>query len=222
MAYIPGFEYDIFISYASVDNLAQRGKPRWVEQFHKELEIALAKLTGRMGLVKIWRDKRLEGNQLFDETIQSAIEKSALFLALTSNGYLTSDYCSKELQAFHKKAQAEQYGLQMGDRSRIYNALLNKIPRDKWPKEYARTSGYPLHDAEEADAFGEPIDLEDKKFYKQFKTLANNLYTMLIAFKEIIEGSATQILQKESVSSEGGPCVFISDVSDSLRTEEPA
>ena len=103
-AFIPGFEYDIFISYAHVDNLAVEGEMKWVEQFHKQLEIALAKRIGRVGLVKIWRDKRLEGDQLFDETIQKNIDNSALFLALTSNGYLASDYCKDELHGVSQES----------------------------------------------------------------------------------------------------------------------
>jgi len=42
MAYAAGFTFDLFISYAHVDNLtAAAGVPGWVEQFHKNLEIEL-------------------------------------------------------------------------------------------------------------------------------------------------------------------------------------
>jgi hypothetical protein len=219
MAYIPGFEHDIFISYAHVDNCAIQGKSCWVNQFHEELEIALAKCIGRMGLVKIWRDMRLEGNQLLDNTIQSAIDKSALFLALTSHGYFHPDsYCPKELQLFHTKAQAEKYGLQMGDRSRIYNVLLSNIPYDKWPKEFSGMSGYPFHDAEKTDAVGMPTDPADKRFHDQLRKLVDSLHTMLQAFKTKAEGTATRKPGKETVSLKDIPCVFVSDVSDSLRS----
>ncbi|HJW85816.1 MAG TPA: hypothetical protein VJ440_04200 [Candidatus Brocadiaceae bacterium] len=37
MGYVPGFEYDIFISYASVDSPCDEGKKGWVEKFVDEL-----------------------------------------------------------------------------------------------------------------------------------------------------------------------------------------
>ncbi len=222
MAFIPGFKHDIFISYAHVDNLAVEGEMKWVEQFHKQLEIALAKRIGRMGLVEIWRDKKLEGDQLFDETIQNNIDNSALFLALTSNGYLASDYCKDELQTFYRKAQKEQFGLQIGDRSRTYNVLLNNISHEEWPEEYPRTSGHPFNDAEDDDTSGMPSEHTDKKFHKQLRALADSLYKMLLAFekssKESSNDSETDNEEEgETVVACKEQSVFLADISDSLR-----
>src|SRR5262245_66040453 len=112
MAYLPGFENDIFISYSHVDD--QDG---WVGVFQKQLEMELSRLLGRMGLARVWRDRRrLQGNHFFDQTIQNAIDSSALFVALTSKGYLGSEYCRKEMRWFREK-NAEALGL--GDRSRM-------------------------------------------------------------------------------------------------------
>ena len=83
MAFLPGFEYDIFISYAHVDNLVATTLDRpWVESFHRDLEHAVAKRIGEsLGSVKFWRDdKKLDGAHLFDETIEEAIDKSAIFI----------------------------------------------------------------------------------------------------------------------------------------------
>src|SRR5262245_16281042 len=111
MAYLPGFEHDIFISYSHVDDL-----DGWVEVFQKQLEVELSRLVGRMNLVRVWRDKRrLQGNQLFDQTIQNAINSSALFIALTSNGYFASHYCRKELLWFREK---NSIAMSVGDRLR--------------------------------------------------------------------------------------------------------
>jgi hypothetical protein len=174
MAYILGFEHDIFISYAHVDNLVaddEKGEKGWISQFHKQLEIALAQRIGRMGLVKIWRDKKLEGDHLFDQTIAQGLEKSALFVAILSNGYLASQYCcDKELRRFHQKANTEDYGLQIGDRNRIYAALINNLPHAKWPAEIGRISGHPFHNAEEADDLGEPSDQSERSSLTSFAT----------------------------------------------------
>ena len=47
---VPGFDHDVFISYAHVDNLP-RGKG-WVDAFHEALEWRVARKIGRLG--RIW------------------------------------------------------------------------------------------------------------------------------------------------------------------------
>lgn len=91
-AYVPGFDYDIVISYAHVDNLtAGEDEAGWVEHFHKHLEVKLGQRFGRADMVRIWRDEKLTGNELFDNVIRGRIDRSAVFLALTSQGHLVSD-----------------------------------------------------------------------------------------------------------------------------------
>ena len=125
MAFIPGFAYDIFLSYAHVDNSTALPKEEgWISQFHQHLVDKLAKRFGRLDMVKIWWDKRsLDGGVGFDQTIQSAIEQSAVFLAFTSPGYLQSEYCREERQAFYTKAKADPWSLTIDNRPRILNLL---------------------------------------------------------------------------------------------------
>jgi hypothetical protein len=216
MSFLARFEYDVFISYSHVDNL---GEDVWVDHFHQQLEFALARRIGRIGVAKIWRDKRVEGNQLFDETIKNAIERAAVFVALTSNGYLESSYCRQELKWFHEKAAVEPFGLQIGDRSRIYNILLTSMPSTRWPSEYGRIGSYPFHDADNDEDLGEPTDptLDRQRYKHQLGTLADSLYKMLLAFKERIE-EREPIPEAASPPIQGGPTVFVGDVADSLAS----
>jgi hypothetical protein len=216
MAFLPGFEHDLFVSYCHVDNL---GHDPWVERFQEYLEISLARRIGRIGVAKIWRDKRLDGGQLFDITIKSAIESSGLFLAMTSSGYLESEYCRQELQSFHGKASGEKFGLHIGDRSRIFNVLLSPIPHSRWPAEYGRISGFPFHDAGEDAEFGDPLDpdVDKQRFREQLTALANSLFKMLTAFKEKAgEDAGAPASSSEAPAGRGAP-IFIADVADSLR-----
>jgi hypothetical protein len=96
MAWVAGFEHDVFISYARVDNATADGDPLhgWVTQFHRHLNVALSKKIGLLYKLKIWRDTReIQGNQLFDKTIQDAVQGAAVFVALDSHGYQASEYC---------------------------------------------------------------------------------------------------------------------------------
>src|SRR6476660_172631 len=134
MPCIKGYAYDIFISYAHVDNIEFPGQTDgWIEKFYKNLHLLLAKRLGRMDMVKIWWDnKKLDGSIMFNDSIQEGIKQSAIMICLLSPGYLASEYCKKELELFYKKGQTETVGLKVNNRSRVLNVLLNNIPFPEW------------------------------------------------------------------------------------------
>lgn len=82
MAFVPGFEHDVFISYAHTNNPGGEESGR-VTRLHALLAERLRELTD--GQLNIWRDTGLARNELFDETLKRRIESSALFLAINSN-----------------------------------------------------------------------------------------------------------------------------------------
>jgi hypothetical protein len=223
MAYLPGFDYDIFISYAHVNNqTADAHSEGWVTLCQRRLEMQLSMLVGRQGLVKVWRDPALDGNQLFDQTIQDRLNRAAIFLALFSFGYLHSEYCQQELKWFCDKAQAEPWGLSIGDRMRVFNLLLNNIEPAKWPKEFGRTSGYCFYAAEQDDDIGFPSDPEEPLFRGQLLTLVKALYRTLEAFKAAIEatsrhGQARQTSRDHTATGSRSATIFLADTADSLR-----
>lgn len=219
MALVPGFEHDVFVSYSHVDDL---GDEKWITNFHQKLEIELAKRHGRMGAVTLWRDERLRGNDLFDAKIAHAIERSALFLAVTSYGYLRSDYCLRELEHFHTKAGTESFGLHVGDSMRIYNMLLAPIPPDDWPAHYGRASGFPFHDSDEAgdDArkIASPTDQthDGVRFKRQLRSLTDSIYRTLEAMASAAPHEVAS--SAAPVGASGPDTVFVADVSDSLAS----
>ena len=46
MAYIPGYKYDVFVSYAHFDNEADTRDIRWVSRFQADLKKALRQRLG--------------------------------------------------------------------------------------------------------------------------------------------------------------------------------
>ena len=234
MGYLPGYRHDIFISYAHVDDAEVDTDAGWVTRFREHLDVQLSKRVGRMGAVKIWQDPALEGSQLFDKTIEDAINGSALFIALTSSGYLASEYCQQEVRWFHGKTGNESVGLVVGDRSRFFNVLLNNVPFNEWPAEFGRTSGFPFHDAESADDFGYPSDPREKAFQLQMRKLVEAVFRTLCAMKEslpTVAPPAAAAPSPQAVTSTTAPSsplvspqtsngftVFLADTADSLRT----
>jgi hypothetical protein len=228
MAYVQGFEFDLFISYAHVDDLtAESGAKGWVTQFYENLEIALWKRAGRADSVRIWRDiRKIDGSQLFNKTIEDGVRSSALFVALTSSGYLESDYCRKELDYFRGKAANEPQGLAVGDRPRIFNVLLNNIPHQKWPSEFAGSSGFPFNDAQRDDDSGEPVPPENKELFpRRLRELADAIFRTLTELKNAGNGSAAGVAAPNagatagsSAAQPGAFTIYVADTADSLSS----
>src|SRR5260370_32585736 len=96
----PGYDYDIFISYAHVDNEpihpAQQG---WVDALIRLLHTDLTMKFGRREAFSIWFDEQqLRGNHEINGHISEQVRRSAVFLAVLSPGYVASQACLRELQ----------------------------------------------------------------------------------------------------------------------------
>jgi hypothetical protein len=160
--------------------------------------------------VKIWRDEKLDGGQLFDQVIQNRISQSAIFLALNSRGYRASDYCQQELRWFHQKAQTEKAGLHVGERMRIFNILLYNIPHGEWPTEFGRTTGFPFYIAKSAEDLGTPLDAQEKGF----KTCMRELVDAVIRLLNSLAQPPSPMRPQPGEACE----VYMAEVADSLRT----
>jgi len=105
MPYVPGFEYDLFLSYASSDN--QEGA---VEMFasalEKHISDNLVNCFSPQEKIRIYFDKgRLAKKTAvnWEEDLRTAASSSALLLPLLSPNYLSSSYCSDERDWFNKQ-----------------------------------------------------------------------------------------------------------------------
>src|SRR5271157_1477005 len=102
MAYVPGFAYDVFISYAHGDDR------EWLYRLLDRLKPALKQRLGHEP--SIWMDKQdLHSSGDFNKEIPSSVRSSAIFILLTSPSYIRSEYCvSKECRAFCQTLSAKQ------------------------------------------------------------------------------------------------------------------
>jgi hypothetical protein len=95
MAYVPGFEIDVFISYAHKNN-----ENEWVTHFHEFLARRVPEFLEHQAQVNVWRDMKLNGFDQLWPTLQHNIESSALLLSICSPVYVTSENCAKEVEHF--------------------------------------------------------------------------------------------------------------------------
>jgi hypothetical protein len=100
MAFVPGYEYDVFLSYAHIDNEpVVKGDPGWVDFFESLLRQRLRVRLGSAD-VKIFRDPRLQLLGEFSEQIVQTLDRSAAFIGILSPRYVDSDWCIREIDKF--------------------------------------------------------------------------------------------------------------------------
>ncbi|SDB38088.1 TIR domain-containing protein [Flavobacteriaceae bacterium MAR_2010_188] len=219
MTGVTGFKYDIFISYAHVDNeMAFNQKDPYVEQFYKNLQLILTKRFGRPNMVTTWIDhKKLVGNTVFDKSIEDNLKNSAIMICLDSKPYQSSDYCQKELKMFYDKANQEEQGLIIGYESRIVHVLLNNIPFAKWSKEFRGTSGFPFHDSTDDQNLGDPFETTTEEYKKSMLKLRDALIPLLESFQ--INPTSTEVFKKlDEKEKDEKFCIYLAEVSDPLRS----
>ena len=143
------FEQHAFISYAHVDNLTTPDDDRgWVTRFQQQLTAYLSTEIGTQ--VRLWRDERLRGNQIFSDEIVSQFPKTAVLIAVVSPRYIESEWCLREVREFCAAAQAHG-GLVMGRKTRVVRVLLRPM-EEGWsarlpPELRADESlGYPFYE----------------------------------------------------------------------------
>ena len=141
MAFVTGYDNDIFISYAQVDNTPMNcgGKDfPWVSYFKEQLQMRVEQELGIKNGTKIWMDLQdLGGNQGVTPTIATAIRNTATLVVMLSKGYMVSHWCGEEFQSFIKTAKGED---------RLFVVHLADIPREKRPEGIRDLIGFNFFD----------------------------------------------------------------------------
>jgi TIR domain len=120
VAYVPGLEHDLFVSYAHADDVA------WVRALEEGLR---ERVRQRLGLdVSIWQDaKSLRFGQSWPDEIAHALTRTAALVAVLTPSYSTSVWCKRERDQFLEQFPAGQ-GLAVGSIHRLLKII--KTPWD--------------------------------------------------------------------------------------------
>jgi hypothetical protein len=99
MTYAAGYDFDVFISYARVDDIGPIGAgDGWVSEFVYSLERVLASRLGERP--RIYFDRRdVHANHELEE-ILSTVTRSATFVSIVSPAYVRRDFTQRELAKF--------------------------------------------------------------------------------------------------------------------------
>src|ERR1039457_7393918 len=129
MSFLEGFDDDVFLSYASIDDsVIAAAKTGWVSQLHRDLEKRVSEVLGDAS--KIWRDEGdLKGNDQLTPTLESVLEKSGALLSVVSPGFVASKWCRKEVETFCAKHGGK---IELGGKSqfRIFKVLKYPVKRE--------------------------------------------------------------------------------------------
>jgi predicted CoA-binding protein len=90
---------------------------------------------------RIWWDKKLRGNDDFDDTLVTRLQRVALLVSVVSPRYVRSEWGRKEILAFCQAA-AEQGGIEIQDKCRLFKVLKTQVPLEQHPPELQSVLGY--------------------------------------------------------------------------------
>lgn len=209
--FVPGHDYDVFISYAHCDNGdgALDDQHGWVFRFKKHLERIL---SSRCPGVRIFFDNAaITGNGSLDQQLVDAAGRSATLVVILSQVYLTRPYCNTERDQFCRRA-----GDDASAAERLFLVHYDDVAVDDRPPLLKIPRGYEFfHRDPEKKHLRYPLDntvdpLPEGPFKRQIYDLCGEL-----------EGRLKIMLRQASQpGSATAPAVFLADATPDLRGNE--
>lgn len=212
-AYVSDLEYDVYISYAHIDNKPLSPDLKgWVSQLEESLRIRLAQLTGRG--VAIWRDRKLQGNDVLSATIEEQLQRVGVFVVVLTPAYLQSEWCLREVGLFLRTAEKRR-PLTTGNKSMIFKVLRAPVQREMEPSALQSTLGYRFYrEDKESSVRGLSLLAQGRakrEFLETLDDLAHDISAVLKEMRESVAGSATQAVLPGAV--------FLAETTSDLASE---
>ena len=154
MSYVPGFQYDVFFSYATVDNVPSAAKTDntgWVSRFRTCLMASVDRKLGRRSSASDFFDHQdLASNSPLTRSLEDALRSSAVFVAINSMGFLDpACACRQECTRFLEVLGATPE--ERRDQRRVWIVHIDDVPRVEWQAVFfpdVRGKAFFLHDPE--------------------------------------------------------------------------
>ena len=218
------FQRHLFISYAHIDNVplaeTQQG---WITRFHNTLSAMLNMRLGRKA--EIWRDSKLNGNDIFADEIIQQFPKTELLVSVVTPRYAESEWCTREVKEFCKCAESTG-GLVVDNKSRVLKVI--KLPvEDEGPLPPVMKSalGYPFYEFDEQQV---PLELDPaygEEFTRKYNLkLAKLAYDVAGLIKKIESPTPTASKASEVASAvaTSKPAIYLAECSFDRRSAREA
>lgn len=130
--YLPAYQYDIFVSYAHVDNEPGPGADHgWISHLLEALQRELDRKLGQKDSCEWWLDKeKIRGHESFPPTIVDAVKSSAILFLILSPGYIRSEWCGRESHTFLRTVKEKA-----GASTNVFIVEMDKVDREHRPQE---------------------------------------------------------------------------------------
>lgn len=218
MAYVPGFQYDIFISYRQVDN-----EFGWVTKLDETLRSMLHRHARPSKdetpwKYEIFRDKReIGGNQPLPEVIHDAATSSAALVIVMSEDYLATDseWCARELEAFLGTADADR---------RIFIVRKSDVAEREWPRQLRKFVGYQFWETDADTGMVSPMSFDfsaSGRVPPICQKLGTELWSTLDKLRESRQHAPAPSAPSTDATPapESGSVVFLAEVTEPLQDE---
>jgi hypothetical protein len=208
MAYVPGYDHDVFVSYARLDN---QGDAAWVTNLVRHLETEVRQRLGTKDLC-IWIDHNLDGNHPLTSEIMQAIRGSAALIVVLSPSYISSQWCVRERNAFLGFARdcvAE---------GRIFIVRCRDIDSVEMPAEFGDLIGFKFW-TQDTDAGGvtRPLGLTNLRERAYFASVINLSDKLGQKLKQMRAASAAEARASTPPAAKN---IFIARATDDMETRE--
>jgi TIR domain-containing protein len=210
------FEQNLFISYTHIDNQPLTdGEKGWITRFHATLKALLSMRLGREA--KIWRDEKLQGNDVFSDEIVARFKQSAVLVSIVSSRYLNSEWCTREAREFCQSA-LQTGGLAVGNKSRVFKVIKTPVDtQEPLPAPMKELLGYDFFTVKD----GVPLEF-DPAYGQEYAQLYNqNVAKLAWEVAQLLkildlDGSASDRNGKDAVSEPqvpSKPAVYLAECS---------
>jgi len=203
------FDTEVFISYAHLDNQGARQGHEWISDFHRALAIRVGQLLGKEP--EIWRDPKLQGNDVFSDTLLERLKRVAVLVSIVSPRYLKSEWTRRELEEFCHAAN-QTGGLDVENKARIFKVVKTPVPRNLELPPLPSLLGYDFFKLDPES--GRPRELDDpdeKEYWIKIDDVAHDMCQLL----EILESD-------KPVSTENKKAVYLTETTLDLADEHAA
>ena len=207
MAFLRGYQHDVFVSYAHNDNQTDvPGDVGWVRNLVNFLRTRTVQKLGDSAL-DIWMDYKLAGNEAVTPALMEELAGSAVLVFVSSESYLASGWCKRELAGFLSRSVTDR---KVGSLTRLFMINRDKIDRSSLPEGLSDLIGYQFWKEEG----GQPIPLgypvpnsNQTEYWSSVNKLSSELAETL---KCLASPNPTEI-QKT------GPIVHLAEVTEDLE-----
>jgi hypothetical protein len=221
MAYVNGYDFDYFLSYAHEDNKPVPGadtEEGWVSLFFEVLNYELGTLSGGT-ICSPWKDGRIPLHTELEDELIATVGRAAVLLVLLSPSYANSKWCRKELDAFRASRMNAPTFIIVVERLPVEEAALADLPKNL---------RYSFYDGKAKRYYGHPLPSSvSDPFYEKVRDLSTYVKEALDDLRAALPAQPDGVADNEQVVIAPPPfsrpklegSVFLAQVGTDLEDE---